>query len=300
MIDLYKLHHFVVLVRSGSYVQAAQRLALSQPALSRSIQSLERRIGARLLYRSKAGLTLTAIGEAFYTQAEQLLLRAENLEDNVKLMLRGAKGEVRFGIAPAAASVFLRRLLPWVQEHYPDVRVHVTIAALDEMRAQLIERKLDFFVARERADIASDQRIAVSTLGTTAPMFFVRHDHPLLALPAITIEELSGYPIASGTAWNEYLRQMGTRDLQKLAAAIELDNYELLAELAATSDIILVASYGEVHPSLRPLPLAATDLGIPRTTVSIYALDGLEQSPISRVIQKTLKKHFTELQRTFP
>lgn len=144
MIDLYKLHHFVVLVRSGSYVQAAQRLALSQPALSRSIQSLERRIGARLLYRSKAGLTLTAIGEAFYTQAEQLLLRAENLEENVKLMLRGAKGEVRFGIAPAAASVFLRRLLPWVQEHYPDVRVHVTIAALDEMRAQLIERKLDF------------------------------------------------------------------------------------------------------------------------------------------------------------
>lgn len=93
---------------------------------------------------------------------------------------------------------------------------------------------------------------------------------------------------------------MGTRDLQKLAAAIELDNYELLAELAATSDIILVASYGEVHPSLRPLPLAATDLGIARTTVSIYALDGLEQSPISRVIQKTLKKHFTELQRTFP
>jgi DNA-binding transcriptional LysR family regulator len=80
VLDLYKLQYFVVVAKTGSFRQAAEQLHLSQPALSRSIQALERRYGVMLLDRSRTGVYLTAVGQQLLARAEELIYNAETLE----------------------------------------------------------------------------------------------------------------------------------------------------------------------------------------------------------------------------
>ena len=293
MFDLYKLQHFVAVAQAGSFVRASQELSLSQPALSRSVQSLERQVGAKLLDRGKAGVTLTAVGEAFYAQAQDLLFRADNLEHNMNAVLKGTKGELRFGIGPASASAFLPRLLETLHDRYPDVAAYIAIASVEQMRESLLEGDLEFFIARDRGGETVDSRIAAREFATANPVFLVRHGHPLLAQPEVKQSDLLRYRLASGTAWNETLRESAPQDAHALAATIELDNYELLAHLTAKSDTVLIASMSLLRSDLEPLSISPADLGVPASRVSVFTLDGRTLSPVAQVVQKMLRHQFT-------
>ena len=99
MLDLYKLQHFVVVARTGSFRQAAEQLHLSQPALSRSIQALERRYGVTLLDRSRTGVHLTTVGQ-------QLLARAHQIGEDV-LQTRLLTIEEQQHVLPPLFLIFL-------------------------------------------------------------------------------------------------------------------------------------------------------------------------------------------------
>jgi len=288
VIDLHKLQHFVTLAEEKSYSKAAARLNLSQPALSRSIQALERQVGAVLFNRSRLGITLTAVGASLREEAERLLFQAETLEQNLAHVLDGTRGEVRFGIGPASASAFLPHLLQALHEAYPDVRVHIMIGSALEMHAQLLAGDLDFFVARNRALPTIDARVSAKPVTRASPVFYVRARHPLLELREITIEDIAQFRIASGTAWNDNLTEAGTGELARLVASLELDNYELLAELASTTDTVLISSFATPHPSLVQLPIRAEDLGVPSSQVSIFLVGGRIPSPVSQLVQSVL------------
>jgi DNA-binding transcriptional LysR family regulator len=101
--DLRLLRHARALAELGSFARAAQTQHLSQPALSRSIQALEQRVGAKLFERTRHGATLTDVGRLFMEQAWDLLSRADDMSREVALFRGIDTAAVVIGCGPYLA-----------------------------------------------------------------------------------------------------------------------------------------------------------------------------------------------------
>jgi DNA-binding transcriptional LysR family regulator len=107
MQELRRLRYLVVLAKRLSYSRAAEDLGLSQSALSRAIQSLERDFGMRLFDRDRAGVVPTEQGRWVVEKAEALLTSAIDFEHQVNFAARGSEGRARFGLTALLATALL-------------------------------------------------------------------------------------------------------------------------------------------------------------------------------------------------
>jgi DNA-binding transcriptional LysR family regulator len=106
-IDASRLNHFLAAVDAGSILGAAERVHLSQPALSRSIRALEESIGVTLLERHARGVRPTPYGEVLVRHARLLQNQARIALSEIEALRQGHDGHLRVGIAPS-----FHRLLP--------------------------------------------------------------------------------------------------------------------------------------------------------------------------------------------
>src|ERR1700741_4516245 len=107
MLQLKSLTHLVALARRLHYARAAEDLHISQSALTRSIQALEKQLGMRLFDRDRAGVALTPQGKLAVERCAVLLADAEDVERHLVLAAGARAGRVRFGMAPLPASALL-------------------------------------------------------------------------------------------------------------------------------------------------------------------------------------------------
>ena len=85
MVDV-KLNTLLKVYEMGSYTRAAEKLSLTQPAVSKHIRQLERELGAELFRRARRGVEPTAAGQALLTGARALLADADALRENIRGM----------------------------------------------------------------------------------------------------------------------------------------------------------------------------------------------------------------------
>ncbi|MDI7065621.1 LysR family transcriptional regulator, partial [Klebsiella pneumoniae] len=102
-----RLGHLIALAEEGSFARAAERVHLSQPALSRSIQALEEEVGMKLFDRAARGVAMTAAGRLLVERARRVLFETRCLFRDVELLKAHELGEVRIGLGPYAAVVLL-------------------------------------------------------------------------------------------------------------------------------------------------------------------------------------------------
>lgn len=119
-LELRQLRYFVAVAEELNFRRAAERLAITQPPLSRQIQALENALGARLLERGRTGVALTASGADVLVQARDLLGRAELLVTQTR---RNAppKPEVRIGITTVVDATLFTWLAPAMQQRAPSL-----------------------------------------------------------------------------------------------------------------------------------------------------------------------------------
>src|SRR3982074_1764810 len=98
-----RLTHLIALAEEGSFARAAQRVHLSQPALSRSIQTLEEEIGLRLFDRAARGVAITSAGKLILWRARRVLFETRCLARDVELLKTHEFGQLRAGLGPYAA-----------------------------------------------------------------------------------------------------------------------------------------------------------------------------------------------------
>jgi DNA-binding transcriptional LysR family regulator len=291
MIDLSRLTHFVALARAGSFVRAAEELHLSQPALSRSIQALERQYGVTLFDRGRAGVTLTPFGRQVLARAEDLLFNADSLERAIAAEATGVSGAVGFGISPNAANVLLPSLLLSLFGEYPDVRVKAVIGSAGTLIRQLLDGEIEFFISRRDPSNAYD-RIDIEKIADARVCFLVREGHPLASQRRrpVPLTALAHYPRLSVTAWNEALASLASPEVRELIrATVEVDNFELLADVAARSDAILISSYGHAVNRLVQLAVDESDLEPYGSEVAFFTLRGRTRSPASEAVAAMLR-----------
>lgn len=241
MLDIVKLEQFTVLARHGSYTSAAAALHVSQPTLTRTIQSLEHTLKAKLLDRGRNGVALTEIGTEFLQHAEDLLRHAVSIEADIADRSQGIKGTVRFGAGPAIGGVIAPDVVQSVVESGHEVSLSITLARAQAMYSMMLDGDLDFFISRAPNPGWSD-KLQSTVLGYARTEFWVRPTHPLATQQRVTFTDVGRFPRVCGTAWNELLAARTSPQLAKLVyATIEVDDSGIMNRLAQDTDAVLIS-----------------------------------------------------------
>lgn len=120
MATLDQLSYFVSVCDSKNMTQAAQRVHVSQPAISKVIKDLEKEYGVRLIQRSKSGQTVTAEGKTLYRYANRLLAASDNLE-NAMRAVRGEQVSLKVG-----TSVMFMKMFPHFFKEYKETHANIS------------------------------------------------------------------------------------------------------------------------------------------------------------------------------
>lgn len=139
--ELRQLRYFVAAAEAGNISRAAQKIFLTQPALSRQIKGLEEEIGQCLLERQAHSIRLTPAGEALLREARELLQRADAMLERVRAA--GQSVRLRVGYAPSLASGLLSGAVANFSQKHPAARVELFDLSTKEMLAGLENDTLD-------------------------------------------------------------------------------------------------------------------------------------------------------------
>ncbi|MGJ7528251.1 LysR substrate-binding domain-containing protein [Variovorax sp. GB1P17] len=255
-VQLRHLRCLVAVAQERHLARAAGRLALSQPAVSKTLSELEAIVGARLVERSKAGRRgvqgLTPAGEQLLTHALRVL---EALDASAQAVAP-ASGErierLRIGALPSVAPALLPMALARLRDGWPSAQVMVKSAAngalLDELRAG----ELDIVVGR-----MSDPRLmgglSFELLHTEPLVFAVRAGHPL-ALKAASVQAVLAYPLVvygEGTIPRHNTESfLSARGLVLPTNALQTLDVAVARALVAVSDAVWITPLGAARSEL--------------------------------------------------
>jgi aminoethylphosphonate catabolism LysR family transcriptional regulator len=251
-----QLKAFHAVATHGGFSRAADKLALTQPAISDHIRKLEEAHGVELILRRRGGIQLTDLGRRLYAITERLI-EAENQAD--ELLARSRKldeGSLTIG---ADAAVHILPILARFRERYPKVAVKLISGNSAQLLARLDAFEIDFAVIAARpasAQYASwfmrEDRLAA----------FVSTDHPLARRKALPLADLLEWPVIlreqGSVTRTLLLEELGRRGLA-LHEAIEIETREASREAVARGLGIGIVSRGEFVTDPRLCMLAFSD-----------------------------------------
>jgi DNA-binding transcriptional LysR family regulator len=141
--DLLLMRSLIAVADTGSITEAADRINLTQPALSRRLQQLEEHFGAELLSRGRKGVQLTEIGRLVESEARILIARYDHLRDQVRAHQGLEGGTVRIGGGATAVSFLLPKAIASFQGSHPAVKFQLKEAGSNEVAKDVINGHLE-------------------------------------------------------------------------------------------------------------------------------------------------------------
>jgi DNA-binding transcriptional LysR family regulator len=142
-IELRQLRYFVAVAEEMHFGRAAQRLHMTQPPLSQSIQALEALLGTPLFARTSRSVTLTPAGAALLPHARQLLLDAQALPDLARRAAAGESGRLSLAFVSTADYSVLPPFLRQFRAAYPQVQIELREATSDLQLEDLAQGAID-------------------------------------------------------------------------------------------------------------------------------------------------------------
>jgi DNA-binding transcriptional LysR family regulator len=156
-LKLHDLHVFIAVAELGSMRKAAERLAVSQPSVSKAIADIEHVLGIRLLERNAQGVEVTSYGSALLRRAMGAFDELRQGVKDIEVLADPTVGEVRVGCPEAIAAGLLPAVVERFSQRYP--RVAVSIRAADELAPEyraLRDRIVDLVVGRSADQVRND------------------------------------------------------------------------------------------------------------------------------------------------
>lgn len=160
MQDLNEMAIFAVVVSSGSFTKAAEKLKLPKSTVSRKVSQLEKRVGVRLINRTTRNLKPTETGKLYYSQCLKMLEQAEEADRIVNNMQAEPSGLLRISTPLAFGTPFFISAIKQFLELYPKVNIEIIA---DNKQIDLLEQEVDIAF---RIGPLSDSSLIARNLGT--------------------------------------------------------------------------------------------------------------------------------------
>src|SRR5262252_4451952 len=266
--ELRHLRYFQVVGELLNFTEAAARLRVAQPALSRQVRDLEDEMGVELLRRSPRGVTLTAEGKLFLQEVRELLKRVDESVEKTRALARGEYGELHVGYLSVPTAEILPRALETFRKAVPHVKLVLHDLSTDELIAGLRDGTLELAIMVQPIGKQTAE-IEFKPLRSYAWCVALSRTHPLARLKSIPLETLAdeSLVILSRKSYSEYhriLEHIFAPVPSKPRIAMECDSESsLFMELEAGRAIALVTTIAKLAAGKRLVyrPLTGTTEG---------------------------------------
>jgi DNA-binding transcriptional LysR family regulator len=191
--ELRHLRYFVTVASELHFGRAAQRLFVSQPALSLQIRSLEAELGLKLLERNRRGVRLTPEGAAFLAEAKAVVQQADHAAGVARALAEGATGQLRLAHLRAMFSGPPELIVREYERRFPGVELAADSGTTASNVERLRNGELD--VAFVMAPIESTAEIGCVEIATEPIVVALPSGHPLSRRRRVRRQELAGVPL---------------------------------------------------------------------------------------------------------
>lgn len=240
MIDITKaMQAFVAVVDKGNFVSAAEMLDTSTAAISRQISGLESHLGVRLLHRTTRRLSLTDIGQEFYSRAQSILSDIAEAESIAGQEVLQPKGTLRISAPHSYGIHELAPLLTEFRRQFPDLQLYIDLS----------DRVVD--LANEGIDVAlrisrslTSQLIArklheIPMIVCATPAYLKKYGHPQNPEDLTEHAILNYSYLSTGENWS-FTHKNGNEVHIRVHPTVQATNGELLTTLALDDAGIIV------------------------------------------------------------
>ncbi|MGI6647572.1 MAG: selenium metabolism-associated LysR family transcriptional regulator [Bacillota bacterium] len=229
---------FVRVIEKKSLSGAARDLFLTQPAVSKQIQTLEELYGVQLMERVGRRIRLTEAGEIFYQHALEILGILEELNDDLIRTTAGVRGRLLIGASTVPGHYILPSFIGRYKRQYPEVKVSLEIGDTGSVVNSLLEQRVDLAVV---GATVKNHKLVSTLFADDRLRLIVPAAHPLATRTSIQIEEI----VQENLIWRE--KGSGTRRVleDRLAdQGVNLDKLNILLELGSTEAVITAVEEG--------------------------------------------------------
>ncbi|MEX2126628.1 MAG: LysR family transcriptional regulator [Xanthobacteraceae bacterium] len=184
-----QLTHLAVIAACGSFSRAADRLDISQPALSASIAQLERTVGGRVLERGRHGAKLTELGHALARHSHAVNSQLSIAAEEIRLRKLGGYGPLVIVVTPITAASLVPEALGRLKRAIPRLSASVIEGVFDEGMSMLRAGEIDLFVGPVGIFPGSAE-IVEQPLTTDRLDLIMRPQHPLANSASLSLRNL--------------------------------------------------------------------------------------------------------------
>lgn len=241
---LVQIRHFIALAKAGSFVKASEVLCITQPALSRSIKSLEDELGRLLFDRLGKRIELTSFGQEILARGHALVDDVEQLKNCGRQLSATDSGRIRIGLSSGPGAMLSAPIMAHFGQHFPHFHVDIVRANTDNLVQMLRDRRLDACVLDIRY-LRPAPDLAISDIVEMDGTFMCRPHHPLAGKPRLGFTKIAAYPVASTPLSEEASRILVERYGENAHPAVLVkftcDEISHLIGITESSDAILLA-----------------------------------------------------------
>ncbi|MBA3581853.1 MAG: LysR family transcriptional regulator [Gammaproteobacteria bacterium] len=194
LLDSRRLRNFLAVYDVGSIGQAAQKLFLTQPALSKSIRQLEEDLQVQLFERTPTGVIPTVFGDALAQHAKIIRAEMRNAEHEIAILRGAAKGQVRIGVGPSVATNILPHALLELHKTHPNIMITAREGLVDELIPAVRRGELDLAIGSWPQ--VSDPDLAADIILSDKVSVVAGKNHPLAKQTSVELTQLLNYPWA--------------------------------------------------------------------------------------------------------
>ncbi|SDM48090.1 DNA-binding transcriptional regulator, LysR family [Catalinimonas alkaloidigena] len=267
--DLQQIRYFITLARELHFWHTAEKMYITQSALSRQIKSLEEELGVQLFERTKRSVKLTAAGAFLRDRWELLLDEIDQIHRQARKMHAGAYGALVMGYPGSIAYGFLPEVLARVAHSFPELKIELIEPTDIQLEQLLLQDKMDLAFRREPAQ---NPTLASVCLYSEPFSVVVPMAHPLQAHTFRGLEDLKAERfILSGlhhpTFYASCLRQLFQENQFEPDVYIESDFGAMILSLVAKGLGVTILPSSYAYSSLPGVRF----IDLPQT-ISLYAL----------------------------
>lgn len=259
--NIFQLECFLAVADYLSFAKAAERMKISQPAVTHQIQSLERELGVKLFRRTTRSVAMTVEGLAFLDDARDIVSRSQramrrfkNADDQEEIL------ELSIGCTSISLLERLPEVLRELKSLYPNLHPQILINPGVQIFARVVEGTIDIALGPKNAGTKKDALI-YRELKKLPLMCAFRSDHPFAQKDIVTEEDIAQHNLIlylPGSAAPEL------RSLQDSLSTLKSPSELHFCESAETALILVRAGFGvtilpdivEEHPNIKKCPLA--------------------------------------------
>ena len=275
--ELRQLEHFLAVVEEGTFTRAAERLFLTQPAVSLSIKKLEEEIGSPLFARDVHDLSLTEAGRVLADYSRRMLRLRDDATREMARLGSMTAGSLTVAAHEAAAVYLLPAALRTYVQKFPDIKVGIYRSRLEEIPRQVMDRQVDMGFVKEAptfhelqcVDVHSDEMVCI-----------VSPKHPLASRQRLTVKDVSSeqfvlHHLCGATA--DRILRLFEQNSTRCRVVAELWSFENIKEFVRQEVGLAIVPGVTVREELKNgtlVRLPLKELAMPRRTLMIYRDQG--------------------------